>query len=72
MVSITEADVEQVALGWLRTLGWGVVHGSEIAPDGPSAERDDFGQVVLEYRLRDALAAVVSGEGRWGTKHTKG
>ena len=58
MVNITEADVEQVALGWLRTLGWGVAHGSEIAPDGPSAERDDFGQVVLEYRLRDALAAL--------------
>ena len=58
MTTITEADVEQVALGWLTTLGWSVVHGSEIAPDGPNAEREDFGQVVLKYRLRDALAAL--------------
>ena len=58
MVTITESDVENVALEWLKSLGWGLAHGSEIAPDGPSAERDDFGQVALEYRLRDALAAL--------------
>jgi hypothetical protein len=36
-------------------LGWQVKHGPEIAPDGLLAERRDFGHVVLEQRLRDAL-----------------
>ena len=61
MTNLTEADVEQVALGWLSGLGWGVAHGPDIAPDTPNAERNDYGQVVLEQRLRDALAQFNSG-----------
>ena len=53
--TFTESTVEQAALAWLSELGWQVKHGSEIAPDGLFAERQDFGQVVLEQRLRDAL-----------------
>ena len=60
MTSITEADVEQAALGWLSALGWQVAHGLDIAPDTPSAERDEYGNVVLERRLRDALAELNS------------
>ena len=60
MTTLTEADVEQVALEWLSGLGWGVAHGPDIAPDTPNAERDDYGQVVLEHRLRDALAQLNS------------
>ncbi|MDE2927598.1 MAG: type I restriction endonuclease subunit R [Acidobacteriota bacterium] len=56
MTTLTEADVEQVALEWLAGLGWEVAHGPDIAPDTPNAERDDYGQVVLKKRLRDALA----------------
>lgn len=56
MTAIAETDVEQAALDWLSALGWGVAHGSEIAPDTPSAERDGYGHVVLERRLRDVLA----------------
>ena len=56
MTTLTEADVEQAALYWLSALGWQVVHGSDIAPDTPNAERDDHSQVFLERRLRDALA----------------
>ena len=58
MTTLTEADVEQAALDWLVALGWSVAHGSDIAPDAPGAERDDFGDVVLERRLRDALASL--------------
>ena len=58
MTTITEADVEQAALDWLAALGWNVSHGSDVAPDTPDAERDEFGQVVLERRLRDALARL--------------
>ena len=61
MTTITEADVEQVALDWLSGLGWQVAHGPDIAPETPHAERDDYGQVVLERRLRDALAELNPG-----------
>ena len=49
MTTITEADVEEASLAWLADLGWGVAHGPDIAPETPNAERDDYGQVVLEY-----------------------
>ena len=52
---VSEADVEQVALEWLSSLGWQTAYGPDIAPDTPGAERTDFTQVVLEERLRDAL-----------------
>ena len=52
---VCETDVESAALTWLSELGWQVKHGSGMAPDGLFAERQDFGHVVLEQRLRDAL-----------------
>ncbi|MCA3748326.1 MAG: hypothetical protein IN808_04200, partial [Rubrobacter sp.] len=55
---VTESVVEQAALAWLESTGWTVRHGPEIAPDAPAAERSDYGQVVLEKRLRDALARL--------------
>ena len=61
MTTITEADVEQAALDWLSGLGWQVAHGPDIAPDTPNAERTDYGQVVLERRLRDALGDLNPG-----------
>ena len=61
MTTLTEAVVEQAALGWLAGLGWGVVHGRDIAPGAADAERADYGQVVLERRLRDALADLNPG-----------
>ena len=60
MTTITEAEVETAALDWLRALGWQVAHGPDIAPVTPNAERDDYGQVLLERRLRDALAELNS------------
>ena len=50
MTTITEADVEQIALEHLANLGWQTAH-------GPDIERD-YSQVILEQRLRDALAAL--------------
>ena len=58
MTTLTEAEVEQAALAWLGGLGWRVAHGPDIAPDTPNAERDDYAQVVLARRLRDALARL--------------
>ncbi len=56
--AFTESIVEQAALAWLEALGFAVAHGPEIAPGELAAERDDYGQVVLHRRLRDALARL--------------
>ena len=61
MRGISESTVEDAALEWLAGLGWSVVHGPDIAPDTPGAERADYGEVVLERRLRDALARLNPG-----------
>ena len=58
MTRITESVVEEAALDWLESLGWSIAHGPDIAPDSLAAERADYGQVVLERRLRDALAQL--------------
>jgi len=54
--AFSESVIEQAALAWLESLGYQVLSGLEIAPGEPAAERDNYGQVVLEYRLRQALA----------------
>jgi type I restriction enzyme, R subunit len=54
----TESVVEQAALAWFESAGWRIVNGAEIAPDGSGAERAGFGDVILEGRLRDALARL--------------
>jgi type I restriction enzyme R subunit len=53
--AFTESVVEEAALAWLESVGWQVRNGAELAPGEPAAERDDYGQVVLVQRLRDAL-----------------
>ena len=58
MTTLTEADVEQAALGWLECLGWKTAYGPDIAPEAPGAERTDYREVVLEGRLRDALSQL--------------
>ena len=58
MTTLSEADVEDAALEWLRDLGWQTAHGPDIGPDQPGEERADYGAVVLEQRLRDALARL--------------
>jgi len=54
----TESVVEEAALAWLESLGYTIKHGLEIAPGELAAERIDYGKVVLERRLRDALARL--------------
>ena len=58
MSKFAESVVEDAALAWLASLGWTVVHGPDIAPGELAAERTDYGLVVLEQRLRDALARL--------------
>ena len=58
MTTLTEADVEEAALEWLATFGWQTAHGPDIGPSGSNEERADYGTVVLEQRLRNALARL--------------
>ena len=53
--TIYESDIEEAALDWLTELGYTVLHGPDIAPDTPDAERSTYGEVVLERRFRDAV-----------------
>ena len=66
----TESDVESAALAWLSDIGWSIAYGPDlsacdaqavITPDAPDAERAGYGDVVLEGRLRDALARLNPG-----------
>lgn len=57
-IALNELTVESAAIDWLKPLGYTVLHGPEIAPGGSIAERQDYGQVVLEDRLRQALVQL--------------
>ena len=58
MAQINEDTVEYVAIDWLREIGYDYVHGGEIAPGEPAAERDDYREVLLLGRLRRSLAGI--------------
>ena len=61
MTTLTESVVEEAALAYLESLGWGIAHGPDIAPDTPGAERTDYGDVVLGQRLQSAFARLNPG-----------
>ncbi|MCY3690095.1 MAG: type I restriction endonuclease subunit R [Gammaproteobacteria bacterium] len=55
MSAFSESEVEDAALEWLAGLGYSVLHGPDIGPDGPKSERVSHDQVLLTGRLRKAL-----------------
>ena len=56
--TIYESDIEEVSLDWLTDLGYTVLHGPDIAPDMPNAERSNYKEVVLTRRLQDAVTRL--------------
>jgi len=58
MPPLTESQIEQATLSWLSDLGYQTLFGPDIAPGMPAAEREHYGQVVLEGRLRQSLARL--------------
>src|SRR3989344_1117493 len=61
----TESTVEDAALSWVKELGYCILHGPEIAPEEPKAERTSFAEVILGERFRASLCRLnpkVSGE----------
>ena len=69
MPTLSESTVEQAALEWLSDLGWETAYGPDIAPGTPAAERDNYTQVVLERRLRDALERLNPDLDNQGLEH---
>lgn len=54
----TESDIELLALEFLKSTGWDVVFGPNIAPGEDTAERTDYRDVILAGRLRRAVAQL--------------
>lgn len=55
---MTEDQLEQLCLEWFAEGGWEIVHGADIAPDGPTPERSNYRQVVLLADLERALRHI--------------
>ena len=54
MNTISENEIEQIALGYLKSLGYKHLEGPNISPDGEHPERQ-YNEVILVTRLRDAI-----------------
>jgi len=58
---MTEDQLEQETLAWLQDVGYTHRYGPDIAFDGASPERADYRQVLLPFRLREAIARLNPG-----------
>lgn len=55
MSNFTESQLEEATLEWFQELGYATAFGPELSPGGDYPEREDYGEVLLGERLRDAL-----------------
>ena len=55
MTNIIESVVEDAALEWLSDLGYDVLHGPDISPDGSAPERSSYSDTLLMGRLQAAV-----------------
>ena len=53
-----ESQLEEATLEWFEELGYEVVFAPDIAPDGEYSEREDYSDVILNNRVKDALARI--------------
>ena len=53
-----ESHLEEATLEWFEELGYEVVFAPDIAPEGEYAEREDYNDVILPERLRDAFSRI--------------
>lgn len=56
MSGVSENVLEEMMIEHLQKVGWDYVHGSQINPGEPGAERDDFHETVLKGRLLQAVS----------------
>lgn len=56
--SFYESQLEEATLEWFEELGYEIIFGPDIAPDGEYPEREDYGDVILVERLKEALTRI--------------
>ena len=54
----TEDHVEQACLDWLEALGYGILHGPDISPDGDTPERAAYDVTILIERFKTAFHII--------------
>jgi type I site-specific restriction-modification system R (restriction) subunit len=54
-MSLYESHLEEATLRWFAELEYSTAQAEDIAPEGPRAERESFGDVLLVQRFRDAI-----------------
>jgi type I restriction enzyme R subunit len=54
-LDMTEVQLEQEALVWLQDVGYTHRYGPDIAHDSATPGRANYGQVLLPFRLREAI-----------------
>ena len=57
-LKITESDIEQLAIELLQEQGYTHLYGPDIAPEGKNPQRESFGDVVLERKLKSAIDRI--------------
>ena len=57
-MKFSENHVEDAALEWLAGLGYSILHGPDISPEGETPERASHSQVLLTVRFREALGRI--------------
>jgi type I restriction enzyme R subunit len=55
---ITENIIEASAIEILQSLGWEYANGKELSPEGLFCERENYQQIILIARLRNAIAKL--------------
>lgn len=55
---LSEDDLEQQSLQWFAELGWEILHGPDIAPDGSNPLRASFHDVFLRPVLLEQLQKI--------------
>ncbi|MDD3024630.1 MAG: HsdR family type I site-specific deoxyribonuclease, partial [Syntrophomonadaceae bacterium] len=53
-----ESHLEEATLEWFEELGYEVVFAPDIAPEGEYPEREDYSDVILSERLKEALNRI--------------
>ena len=57
-MKIAESHVEEATLAWVSELGYAILHGPDIAPDGTNPQRTSYDEVILPARLSAAVARL--------------
>ncbi|MBX3313770.1 MAG: type I restriction endonuclease subunit R [Actinobacteria bacterium] len=57
---MTEGIVEAACLGYFQAIGYHTLPGPVLGPDGEAPERSSWDDVLIEGRLRDAIARINS------------